>query len=172
MGKLEKILAKIVPLEAAKSVVESYRASAKKIVFTNGCFDILHRGHVTYLAKAADLGDILVVAINTDQSVRQLGKGSDRPVNPEDARALVLAALDCVDVVVTFDQQTPFDIIETLVPDVLVKGGDYDPTEENSAASTYIVGREIVLQAGGEVQVVDLVDGFSTTALLKKISNK
>jgi D-glycero-beta-D-manno-heptose 1-phosphate adenylyltransferase len=130
------------------------------LVFTNGVFDILHRGHVEYLYAARALGDALVVGLNTDESVRRLGKGADRPINREEDRALVLAALACVDAVTLFGDDTPRDLVAALLPDVLVKGGDY--TVET------IVGAEEVRAAGGRVQVIPLVPGRSTTMILER----
>ena len=132
-----------------------------KVVFTNGCFDILHRGHVEYLAKAADLGDILVVGLNTDASVRRL-KGEGRPVNNQEARALVLASLSFVDAVVLFDDDTPYNLIKTLRPDVLVKGADYQPEA--------IVGYDIVTSYGGTVTTIPLVEGYSTTNFIERLN--
>lgn len=133
----------------------------QRVVFTNGCFDILHPGHVDYLSRARSLGDLLVVGLNTDASVRRQNKGPDRPVNPESARAYVLAGLACVDFVCLFDEDTPLELIKSVQPDVLVKGGDW-PVER-------IVGREIVLARGGDVLSLPLLAGWSTTALVQKI---
>ena len=130
-----------------------------RVVFTNGCFDILHRGHVEYLSKAADMGDVLVVGLNTDASVQRL-KGEGRPVNNEEARAMVLASLSFVDAVVLFDEDTPYELIKAVRPDVLVKGADYKPEE--------IVGYDIVTSYGGKVETVPLVVGYSTTGLIKR----
>ena len=132
-----------------------------KVVFTNGCFDIVHRGHVEYLAKAADMGDVLVVGLNTDASVRRL-KGEGRPINNQEARALVLASLSFVDAVVLFDEDTPLELIKAIRPDVLVKGADYKPEE--------IVGADFVTSYGGTVATVPLVEGYSTTKLLNGFS--
>jgi D-beta-D-heptose 7-phosphate kinase/D-beta-D-heptose 1-phosphate adenosyltransferase len=132
----------------------------RKIVFTNGCFDILHVGHVRYLREAREQGDLLVVGLNTDASVRRL-KGPDRPVNSEAARAEVLAALAAVDYITLFDQETPEELIRTVRPDVLVKGGDY--TVET------IVGAPFVMSYGGKVKTLQFVDGFSTTATIDKM---
>lgn len=137
------------------------RSQGMKVVFTNGCFDILHRGHIEYLSKAADMGDVLVVGLNTDASVRRL-KGEGRPVNNEEARALVLASLSFVDAVVLFDEDTPYELIKAVHPDVLVKGADYKVEE--------IVGYDIVTSYGGKVETVPLVEGYSTTKLLSFIS--
>jgi rfaE bifunctional protein nucleotidyltransferase chain/domain len=134
------------------------------IVFTNGVFDILHRGHVEYLCAARALGDALVVAVNTDDSVRRLGKGADRPINREEDRAIVLAALACVDAVALFGEDTPRELIAALLPDVLVKGGDYTVDS--------IAGAEEVRAAGGRVQVIPLVPGRSTTASLQRARGK
>ena len=131
-----------------------------KLVFTNGCFDILHRGHVEYLHEARALGDILIVGVNTDASVERL-KGPGRPVVPENDRALVMAGLESVDAVTLFHEDTPQALISALLPDVLVKGGDY--TMEG------VVGREVVLEAGGEVKLISFIPGRSTTELIDTI---
>lgn len=138
-----------------------WRLKSDRVVFTNGVFDILHRGHVEYLAEAAALGDRLVVGLNSDRSVQRLGKGPDRPINDQDSRALVLAALRCVDAVVIFDEDTPLELIKEVRPDVLVKGGDWRADQ--------IVGADIVKAGGGEVRSLKLVDGFSTTNLVERI---
>jgi len=151
--------------------MELWRLKNDKIVFTNGCFDILHTGHVTYLAQAAALGNKLVVAVNTDSSVKRLGKGDDRPVNSEDARAFVLSALGFVDMVILFDTDTPIEIIEALKPDVLVKGADYDPNETDPTSKKYIVGSDIVNHYGGKVEAISLVDGFSTTGIINRLKS-
>jgi len=132
----------------------------KKVVFTNGCFDILHLGHVTYLEEAKKLGKVLIVGINSDESVKNL-KGETRPINSESARAKIIASLNCVDAVIIFNEPTPLEIISELIPDILVKGGDYLP--EN------IVGNEIVVENGGKVLVLPFVDGYSTTKLIEKL---
>lgn len=136
------------------------RPRCGRIVFTNGVFDILHRGHVEYLFAARALGDALVVGLNTDDSVRRLAKAPGRPVNPQDDRAMVLAALGCVDAVTLFDEDTPHAIITALMPDVLVKGGDYTVDT--------IVGAPEVLAAGGRVEVIPLTPGRSTTSILER----
>lgn len=133
----------------------------QRIVFTNGCFDVLHRGHVAYLDAARDLGDMLVVGVNTDASVRRLRKGPGRPLVTEADRAYVLAALECVDVVTLFDEDTPRELIAALVPDVLVKGGDYDPA--------VVVGREEVEAAGGKLVLIPYLEGYSTTELIRRM---
>ncbi|MCR6642375.1 MAG: D-glycero-beta-D-manno-heptose 1-phosphate adenylyltransferase [Sporocytophaga sp.] len=140
--------------------VKSWKERGEKVVFTNGCFDILHLGHADYLEKSRSLGDRLIVGVNTDASVKKL-KGPERPVNPEYARARLLAALEFVDAVILFDEDTPFELISHVIPDILVKGNDY--TIEN------IVGADIVMKHGGEVKTISLVDGFSTTGIIGKI---
>lgn len=139
-----------------------------KIVFTNGCFDILHKGHVTYLSKAADLGDHLVVGLNSDASVKRL-KGEGRPVKDEESRAFILASLECVSAVILFEEDTPLELIEKIRPDVLVKGGDYDPSCTDSNDPKYIVGSDFVRSYGGEVQTISFVDGHSSTKLIDKM---
>ena len=159
MKQLEAINAKIMDRDTLSNQLEIWRNEGKKLVFTNGCFDILHRGHVTYLAQVADMGDVLLVGLNTDASVRRL-KGESRPVNDEQARALVLAALQFVDAVVLFEEDTPYELIRFVQPDILVKGNDYRVED--------IVGYDIVKAKGGEVRTVALVDGYSTTEILAK----
>jgi rfaE bifunctional protein nucleotidyltransferase chain/domain len=134
--------------------------AGKKVVFTNGCFDLLHPGHVRYLEAARSLGDILIVAINSDASVRRL-KGSDRPIVPELERCEVIAALRCVDLVTMFEEDTPYEVIAEILPDVLVKGGDWTPET--------IVGRDIVEGRGGTVTAIRFEQGFSTTAIIDRI---
>ncbi len=168
MSRLQYLQAKLVTKTEAIQKIALWKIKNDTIVFTNGCFDILHTGHVTYLAKAADLGNKLVVAINTDASVKRLGKGDDRPVNSEEARAFVLSALGFVDLVVLFDNDTPFEIIQALKPDVLVKGADYDPKETDKSSKKYIVGSDIVNRYGGKVEAISLVDGFSTTDIINR----
>lgn len=169
MGKFEQIKHKVTSVEEMKQRVLEWKNSGEKVVFTNGCFDILHEGHVTYLAKAADFGSKLIIAINTDASVKRQGKGEERPINPESSRALILASLGFVDGVVFFDEDTPVFVIEWLKPDVLVKGADYDADEKDPFSKKYIVGRETILEQGGEVKTVALVEGFSTTNIVKKL---
>ncbi len=151
---------KIKTLEEVLSVRAQLRAEGKKLVFTNGCFDLLHVGHVRYLNHARALGDALVVAVNSDRSVRQI-KGPGRPVVPETERTEVLAALACVDLVFIFDDPTPQRIIDAIVPDILVKGADWQIDE--------IVGRETVERAGGVVRNIPLVEGSSTTSIITKV---
>jgi len=151
-----------VSVDTLLAFLKPLRASGKKIVFTNGCFDLIHPGHVTYLSKARELGDILVVGLNTDESVRRQGKGDGRPVMHEDERATVLSALSSVDYVVLFDDDTPLSLIEMVQPDILVKGGDW-PIEG-------IVGREVVEGRGGRVLSISLVEGLSTTDIISRVA--
>jgi D-beta-D-heptose 7-phosphate kinase/D-beta-D-heptose 1-phosphate adenosyltransferase len=137
------------------------RREGRRVVFTNGCFDLMHVGHVRYLAAARDAGDLLVVGINSDASVRRLSKGPERPLVPEAARAEVVAALAAVDWVTVFDEDTPAELIAAVLPDVLVKGADWAPDA--------VVGREVVEARGGRVLLVPLVEGFSTTALVERL---
>lgn len=146
---------------ALVAALEAERAAGRRIVFTNGCFDILHRGHVEYLAEARALGDRLVVGLNTDESVRRL-KGEGRPVNPLEDRAAVLAALAAVDYVVPFAEETPAELIRAITPGVLVKGGDYRAEE--------VVGGDWVRQHGGQVVIAKQVEGRSTTGLLDRLN--
>ncbi len=145
--------------EEIENLRADLRAAGRRIVFTNGVFDILHAGHVTYLAAARDLGDVLVLGLNTDASVRRL-KGPERPINAEHDRATVVAALRAVDHVVLFDEDTPLRVISTLLPDVLVKGGDY--TRDT------IVGADVVEEHGGTVVTIPLVEGRSTTNIINR----
>jgi rfaE bifunctional protein nucleotidyltransferase chain/domain len=145
----------------AVAFVERARAEGKIVVFTNGVFDILHPGHTRYLSDARALGDLLIVAINSDRSVKALGKAPDRPINPEQERAEVLSALASVDAVVVFDEETPHEIVSALQPDILVKGADWG---ENA-----IVGRDIVEARGGRVVRIALAEGYSTTKIIDRI---
>jgi D-beta-D-heptose 7-phosphate kinase/D-beta-D-heptose 1-phosphate adenosyltransferase len=144
-------------------LADSYRRHGKTLVFTNGCFDLLHVGHVTYLQEASELGDVLVVAINSDDSVRRL-KGSHRPVIRQSDRAKMLAALDCVDRVLIFDEDTPRELLRRLRPEFLVKGGTYAPGE--------VIGQELVREYGGNVVVLSLVAGVSTSTIIREVVSK
>jgi len=153
---------KIVSKEKAAELVDKWKQSGE-VVFTNGCFDILHLGHIDYLEKAKQLGSKLVVGLNTDASVKRL-KGPDRPLNNEYARARMLAALACTDAVILFDEPTPLELITDIKPDVLVKGSDY--------TIDTIVGADIVIENGGSVKTIDLVNGYSTTGIIEKIKSQ
>lgn len=168
--RFKHVTSKISDIASVRRTMEGWRLRGDRVVFTNGCFDILHKGHVTYLAKAASLGERLVIALNTDDSVKRQGKDENRPINPEDARSLVLASLGFVDAIVFFNEDTPLDVINSLEPDILVKGADYDPDETDPASKKYIVGSKEVRERGGSVQAIDLVAGFSTTAIIAKSS--
>lgn len=140
--------------------VKSWQAHNEKVIFTNGCFDLLHLGHIDYLSKAADIGDRLIVGVNTDASVGKL-KGPNRPVIDEYTRIMKLASLVFIDAVILFDEDTPMDLISSIKPDVLVKGGDY--------TLDTIVGADLVLKYGGDVQVIPFLEGHSSTAIINKI---
>jgi len=152
---------KVKTLEQVKAECEKLKKNGKTIVFTNGCFDLLHPGHTRYLEQARGLGDYLIVAVNSDNSMRRI-KGPSRPIMPQDARAEVLAALGCVDAVVIFDEPDPYHIIKELLPDVLVKGGDWSEDK--------IIGSDIVKSAGGKVARIPYIEGFSTTTIIKHIA--
>lgn len=158
--KLELIENSVLTDESLDRMLAFWRFKGKKIVFSNGCFDILHLGHVDYLSKAADLGDVLIVGINTDASVHRL-KGTTRPINDQQSRALLVASLNFVSAVTLFDEDTPYELIKKIQPDILVKGNDYQPEE--------IVGYDVVKAKGGEVITIPLVEGYSTTAIEQKI---
>ncbi|HOI31799.1 MAG: D-glycero-beta-D-manno-heptose 1-phosphate adenylyltransferase [Bacteroidales bacterium] len=160
MTQLEILQNKILEPAKLENMLSLWRFQDKKIVFTNGCFDILHRGHIEYLSKAADLGDVLIVGLNTDSSVSRI-KGPKRPVVDEQSRALLLAALHFSTAIVLFDESTPYDLIRKIQPDILVKGKDYKAEE--------VVGYDIVTAKGGKVETITLVDGFSTTGLIQKL---
>ncbi len=147
--------------EAAQRFVNAGRINGKKVVFTNGCFDILHAGHVDYLSQARDLGNVLILGLNTDSSVKRQNKGPERPINSELARAKVLASLGCIDAIVLFDEDTPYELIKLLQPDILVKGDDYKPEA--------IVGYDIVTGRGGKVITIPFLQGYSTTSIVNKL---
>ena len=151
---------KILSLAALQDALRSHQEQGRKVVFTNGCFDILHAGHVLYLEEARNLGDVLVVGLNSDASVQRL-KGASRPINPETARAIVLAALEAVSYVCLFEDDTPYNLIKALLPDLLVKGGDWQVNE--------IVGADIVLACGGQVRSLNFSEGLSSTGIIQKI---
>jgi rfaE bifunctional protein nucleotidyltransferase chain/domain len=150
----------ILTLEALKKELEHLRKQKKKVVFTNGCFDIIHRGHIEYLSKAKALGDVLVVGVNSDSSVKRI-KGPNRPIVAEEDRMYVLANLRPVDYVCLFQEDTPYELISAIIPDVLVKGADWDISK--------IVGRDIVEATGGRVATIEFVPNRSTTSIIEKI---
>lgn len=162
MTSQEKINNKIYTLETLRLKLGAWRFHQKKIVFTNGCFDLLHLGHIDFLGKAADLGDLLIVGVNTDASVKKL-KGVNRPISNEEQRLNLLASLFFVDAAILFDEETPYELIRFIQPQVLVKGGDY--TIDN------IVGADLVKAGGGFVHTIPLLTGYSTTLTEEKIKN-
>jgi D-beta-D-heptose 7-phosphate kinase/D-beta-D-heptose 1-phosphate adenosyltransferase len=150
---------KIIDISKIEEFIFEIKKQNKKIVFSNGCFDIIHRGHVEYLAKASNFGDILIIGLNSDNSVRKL-KGENRPVQDQNTRALILSAFSFIDFVIIFDQETPYELIKLIKPDFLVKGADYKPEE--------IVGYDILQNYGGQVKTIELVKGHSTTNIIGK----
>jgi rfaE bifunctional protein nucleotidyltransferase chain/domain len=160
MKKIEFISSKILDREQLRRACALWNFKEMKVIFTNGCFDILHLGHIEYLAKAANLGDVLVIGINSDLSVHRI-KGDSRPINDEHSRSMVIASLKFVTAVVLFDEETPYELIKTIQPDFLVKGRDYKIKE--------IVGHDIVLARGGKVKTIELTPGYSTTEIEQKI---
>ena len=144
-------------------IINRIKAKRKKIVFTNGCFDLLHVGHIRYLAQAKKLGDFLIIGLNSDSSVKEL-KGEDRPINSFEDRATLLSAIESVDSVIMFEEQTPENLIKDIVPDILVKGGDYNIED--------IVGYQTVMQNGGQVKTLSFYDGYSSTNYINKIKKR
>lgn len=171
MSQLNYLKDKILDTKSLDNALARWRLKGKKVVFTNGVFDILHKGHVTLLAEAAEQGDELVLGLNSDASVRTLGKGPERPINKEEDRAFVLAGLSSISAVVIFNDSTPYELIKQVAPDVLLKGGDYDPAQTDPNAKDYIVGSDIQKANGKDTVSVQLVDGYSTTSVVKKLSN-
>mgnify|MGYP000125212664 CR=1 FL=1 len=160
MKALQVVKNRIKKREELSFIVNRWSLTGEKVVFTNGCFDILHQGHVDYLSKAADLGTKLVVGVNSDNSVRRLGKDKNRPIQDEKSRAIILAALHFVDLVILFDEDTPLELIKEVNPQVLVKGSDYKMHE--------IVGYEFVTEKEGEVRTIDFLEGYSTSKIVEK----
>jgi len=160
MNNRERIHTNILNRDILENLLAIWRFKSQKIVFTNGCFDLLHLGHIDYLSKAKDLGDVLIIGINTDDSVRRL-KGDTRPITNEKSRATIIASLQFVTAVVLFDEDTPYNLIQQVQPDVLVKGSDYKPED--------IVGYDIVKAKGGEIVTIDFLEGYATSAIEKKI---
>ena len=163
MGFYQALKSKLLSKEDTLRLINTKKFMGKKIVFTNGCFDILHSGHVAYLNQARDLGNFLVVGLNTDNSVKQLNKAPNRPINNEIDRANVLAGLSCVDAIVLFDLETPLELIKYLNPTILVKGNDYEVEK--------IVGYDVVKANGGKVLTIPFLEGYSTTEIIKKINH-
>lgn len=161
MTHLEFINSKISNKTSIQPRLQVVRLKNKQIVFTNGCFDLLHQGHIDYLAKAADLGDFLVVGVNSDASVKSLGKGDSRPIQNENSRAMLIASLHFVAAVIIFDEETPLDLIHLVKPNVLVKGADWKVEQ--------IVGYDFVTKNGGQVKTIAYLPGFSTTSIEEKI---
>lgn len=162
MRAIESIPLKITDLKTLCFKVAAWRATGKTISFTNGCFDILHEGHISSLSQAAKEADLLIVGVNSDASIKRL-KGNDRPINHEQSRALILASLSVVDAVVIFEEDTPLQLIQAILPDVLVKGGDYTIDQ--------IVGSKEVLANGGKVVINPIVEGYSTTGIIQQIKS-
>jgi rfaE bifunctional protein nucleotidyltransferase chain/domain len=160
MTQLQQIQDKIKSREEAKAIVNEWELKGETIAFTNGCFDIVHRGHIDYLSKARDKGTKLILGLNTDASVQRL-KGPQRPVVDEQSRAILMASLQFIDLVVFFDEDTPYELIKALQPDLLIKGSDYQAED--------IVGYDIVTAKGGRVETIDFVGRFSTTSIVEKI---
>ncbi|MDP2335593.1 MAG: D-glycero-beta-D-manno-heptose 1-phosphate adenylyltransferase [Bacteroidota bacterium] len=164
MTPIEIIQAKIFENDQVFSpVLKQWKQAGESVVFTNGCFDLVHRGHIDSLAKAAELGDRLIVGLNSDYSVKLL-KGENRPLVDQQSRAVLLASMLMVDAVILFDEETPYELIGSILPDVLVKGSEYQLEE--------ISGYDIVLAAGGRVERIELTEGFSTTEIIQKVKNK
>ena len=161
--KLNKLKAKIFNIKDLSQIIKKWRLNGDKIIFTNGCFDLIHLGHLEILARSADLGDKLIVGINSDMSIKKI-KGNSRPIIEEDSRAKQLAAIEFIDAVILFNEDTPYNLINILKPDVLTKGGDYKKND--------IVGNELINKEQGDVVIIPLTQGFSTTSILEKIKNE
>ena len=162
MSSLKKINTKFFSLEDLIVQSDKWKKNREKIVFTNGCFDIIHRGHIEMLSHASMLGNKLIVGLNSDSSIRNL-KGEFRPILDEESRGILLAALAFIDAVILFSEETPLNIISSLKPDILVKGGDYQTNE--------IIGHKVVQENGGEVVIIPFINGFSTSSIIDKIKN-
>ena len=163
MSYQSNIQNKIMGLDVLLRSTHQWRLLSRKIAFTNGVFDLMHRGHVEYLMQAADCGNELIIGLNSDASVRLLGKGENRPIQDEGSRAIILASLACVSAVILFDEETPASLIEIITPDILIKGGDYNINE--------IAGSSFLLANGGEVKTIPLVEGYSTSSIEERIKN-
>lgn len=162
MTNPEIIHRKILSRSQIDQTLAYWRFKDKRIVFTNGCFDLIHLGHIDYLAKAADLGDILIIGLNTDTSTRKL-KGPGRPINDEHSRAMILASFFFVDAIILFDEETPYELIQQIQPDILVKGADYEPED--------IIGYDIIMAKGGKVETIPFLPGYSTSNIEKRVRN-
>ena len=163
MTNLEIIKKKIYTREMLMRQIAVWRMKDYKIVFTNGCFDILHHGHIDYLSKAADLGNVIIIGLNSDSSVKKLKKGKNRPIQNENDRALILSAFQFIEAIIIFEEDTPYELIKAIQPDVLVKGGDWKESE--------IVGADMVKTKGGAVISIPFVEGYSTTSIEKRIKS-
>jgi rfaE bifunctional protein nucleotidyltransferase chain/domain len=163
MSFQERLPAKVMPVESLMHWVSAWKLQSLKVVFTNGVFDILHRGHIDYLMKAADLGDRLVIGLNADSSVKMLNKGINRPIQDQDSRAFILSSMAFVNAITIFNEETPEKLIELVSPDILVKGGDYQIAQ--------IAGSDHVLKHGGQVVTIPLVEGYSTSAIESRIKS-
>ncbi len=161
--QLNKLKAKIFHIEDFTQILKEWRSDDNKIVFTNGCFDLIHLGHLEILARSADLGDKLIVGINSDKSIKRI-KGKSRPIIGEGSRAKQLAAIEFVDAVILFNEDTPYDLISLINPDIITKGGDYKKNE--------VIGNELINKKAGEVVIIPLTQGYSTTSILEKIKNE
>ncbi|MFL2574493.1 MAG: D-glycero-beta-D-manno-heptose 1-phosphate adenylyltransferase [Flavobacteriales bacterium] len=161
--KLNKLKAKIFNIKDLSQIIKKWRLNGDKIIFTNGCFDLIHLGHLEILARSADLGDKLIVGINSDMSIKKI-KGNSRPIIEEESRVKQLAAIEFIDAVILFNEDTPYNLIKVIKPDVLTKGGDYKKND--------IVGNELINKEQGDVVIIPLTQGFSTTSILEKIKNE
>jgi rfaE bifunctional protein nucleotidyltransferase chain/domain len=168
LGIPQQILDKLFSLKEAISQVKKWKDLNDRLIFTNGVFDLLHPGHITYLTNAAALGDQLIIGLNADASVKRLGKGDDRPINNEETRAIMLAALSSTSMIVIFNEDTPLSLIENLRPNVLVKGGDYS-TEAENGDPKYIVGSDEMKSWNGETKCIPFLPNHSSTAIINKI---
>ena len=161
MNSSSSINKKILNKKSLNLILDNWNQGGKKVVFTNGVFDLLHLGHVDYLGKAKDNGDVLIVGVNSDISAARLGKGSNRPITDEKSRSTIIAAMQFVDAVILFNEDTPLNLITTIQPDVLVKGNDYNPED--------IIGYDVVMAKGGSIKTIEFLPGYSTTAIEKRI---
>ena len=161
--QLNKLKAKIFNIKDLSQMLKEWRSDGNKIIFTNGCFDLIHLGHLEILARSADLGDKLIVGINSDMSIKKI-KGNSRPIIQEDSRAKQLAAIEFIDAVILFNEDTPYDLISFINPDIITKGGDYKKND--------VIGNELMNKKAGEVVIIPLTQGYSTTSILEKIKNE